>query len=72
MSEKKTVYSTGRRNSTLLVQHSGRYGEQAYASVAPGTKQPLKAEDLYPIFAKAVSSGAKSDGCMDRNTGRSA
>lgn len=38
----------------------------------PGTKQPLKAEDLYPISQKAVSSGAKSDGCMDRNTGRSA
>lgn len=39
----------------------------------PGTKQPLKAEDLYPIFAKELChQELKSDGCMDRNTGRSA
>ena len=39
----------------------------------PGTKQPLKAEDFISDFRKrAVSSGAESDGCMDRNTGRSA
>ena len=38
----------------------------------PGTKQPLKAEDLYPIFAKELChQGTESNRCMDRNTGRS-
>ncbi len=27
----------------------------------PATKQPLKAEDLYPVFAGALPPGAQSD-----------
>ena len=56
MSEKRKRYILPRRrNSTLLVQHSGGYGKQTLClRCIREPKQPLKAEDLYPIFAKEL------------------
>ena len=29
------------------------------------TKEPIEAEDFYPLFLKGVKAGSKSDRCMD-------
>lgn len=52
--KKKTVYLTRRRNSTLLVQHSGGYGKQTYASVASGNQTTTESGRLVSDFAKEL------------------
>lgn len=37
-----------------MVQHTGRDAKQTPAPLNPATKKPLKAEDLYPIFAREL------------------
>ena len=37
----------------------------------PKTKEPLKPEDLYPLFAKVGRPGDEPGGYLDRNPGRS-